>query len=1078
MFNSFFATGPPLFEGGRAWGVLQKGIAWLMDRERPIRQAWSIDSLQRFGANRQDGGAGGGEEGALIAKADEAIGSNLFWAFLHFLQCTSDALDRVFQWMQSCPCHPPHIRDQLSPVLGHHEHLRCPMKGLRAPELCTESFLESLDVALALNESELMVRHLVGLSDEDKGMVVADWSKLAAFVRTSFKFKLSPWKALPLLIVGLGHGSLSTARRLLWQALAQYESMTVAEKEASHELTRQLFSPSRVREQLESFLRGEDIADLPDLSRLRMEAMFIPILEQSIERRHAVVHQRILSAHNHSGPYISVIQRSHELEDLLSQPGQLQTMADLCSGVRTPALVIRTLGLQMHSEVAEWFQASPPQESKTPHKTVASLVYRCDPCTQFSRFAVEIPRRPDHSKSSLTDAADADREDSGDEGPRREETALQDLSSTEESWQKMLCDSAWDHFRRTSSSEVFFSMAPRLCGAALSSLEDAITPESSVPQPVLQAILDQGMTSAALQDVPLQQTPLALEYHNDDGQSAEPNTLLASADSAEHDQPEPEGIVVADVKDVFVFRLLCGSLHRRKRARTDLGTSLQSSEVVVQHHRIREVYFDEKEVLVYLDAAGSSSDNKNLLSHPSSLASIKRWEMLETSQVLKHVHLPAQAEAALDALCKSQGQLTLRQGADAAAEDSVAKHVQGLNMLESRGYVQRGSEENGAVTWSLETSTYSKLCAVVRLGRASDFAKPRASQMHGGEAKNMTLMELMLHLQQKGFVFEQLSPPVSEEPQPFSVQRQGPKKMFLKPGAGHFSRLYLLALAEPSLKNHGVTSVRHCQKDKYYAELLVPIIGSQPSKKRHLKQQAALTFDVDAGIAAPGVPTVGNQVPVPRRVHGKRKEHAEASEVPPPPPAAIADDDDAPGPKAKARPARKQHEKSHSWGAGYITFKPPNSWQAACHRKKSHRHALGKNTRCTRTRCFSGPEQEQQVLRQLRHWLNSAKDYDSRLAHMAAKPASAALVASPGFDARLERERVPDDYESQSEQEGPAPSAPASASVAPDSGAVQDEAASDPDDDDSSSSSDSSSSGNRSSGHSGPGSSSSSSGSS
>ena len=109
---------------------------------------------------------------------------------------------------------------------------------------------------------------------------------------------------------------------------------------------------------------------------------------------------------------------------------------------------------------------------------------------------------------------------------------------------------------------------------------------------------------------------------------------------------------------------------------------------------------------------------------------------------------------------------------------------------------------------------------------------------------------------------------------------------------------------------------------------------------------------------------------------------------------------------------RLKQEKSHAWGAGYLTYKPPHSWQATCPRKHSHKHALGKNTRCTRTRSYATPEQEQDVLRQLRYWLNSADQYDSRLLHMAAKPVSASLLASPGFDERLQQERFPDDYDS------------------------------------------------------------------
>ena len=49
---------------------------------------------------------------------------------------------------------------------------------------------------------------------------------------------------------------------------------------------------------------------------------------------------------------------------------------------------------------------------------------------------------------------------------------------------------------------------------------------------------------------------------------------------------------LSDSKDVFFFRLLASSLHRRKRART----------VIVQHHKIREVGWGKKK-LVYLDAS-------------------------------------------------------------------------------------------------------------------------------------------------------------------------------------------------------------------------------------------------------------------------------------------------------------------------------------------------------------------------------------------------------------------------------------------------------------------------------------------
>ena len=212
-------------------------------------------------------------------------------------------------------------------------------------------------------------------------------------------------------------------------------------------------------------------------------------------------------------------------------------------------------------------------------------------------------------------------------------------SAAEESWQDMLCRSAWEPFGQTSSSNMFFSMAPCLCGATLSSLESVLAPActQSVPEPVMQAILDQGVCNHALDDVPAQDM-LALEFEQDDGGVAvsEPASA-ANITSGKKPSEEVgnESVALSDAKDVFVFRLLASSLHRRKRARTDVAPSFESSQVIVQQRKSQEVLWDKKQVMVCLDAAASSTECNNLLSHPASLKSLIRWEMLETTQVLR-----------------------------------------------------------------------------------------------------------------------------------------------------------------------------------------------------------------------------------------------------------------------------------------------------------------------------------------------------------------------------------------------------------------------------------------------------------
>ena len=89
-----------------------------------------------------------------------------------------------------------------------------------------------------------------------------------------------------------------------------------------------------------------------------------------------------------------------------------------------------------------------------------------------------------------------------------------------------------------------------------------------------------------------------------------------------------------------------------------------------------------------------------------------------------------------------------------------------------------------------------------------------------------------------------------------------------------------------------------------------------------------------------------------------------------------------------------RHDKRFRWSPGLVMFKVPKTYQATCFRSASHWHELGHNTRCTRTRTFQSAAGEVQVIRELKHWLNVAGSYSSRLEHM-----SAVLHVPEGDDA-------------------------------------------------------------------------------
>ena len=46
-WDFLFDDGPPLFEGGRAWGVLSEGVAWLLRRETVLRRTWVPSKMAR-----------------------------------------------------------------------------------------------------------------------------------------------------------------------------------------------------------------------------------------------------------------------------------------------------------------------------------------------------------------------------------------------------------------------------------------------------------------------------------------------------------------------------------------------------------------------------------------------------------------------------------------------------------------------------------------------------------------------------------------------------------------------------------------------------------------------------------------------------------------------------------------------------------------------------------------------------------------------------------------------------------------------------------------------------------------------
>jgi hypothetical protein len=150
----FFNTGPPTFDGGRAWGVVEKALGWLLPREAVIRRTWSLERFMHRARQAEpdliDPPAVDGDQGrytpvgVLARAADESILTPFFWSFLHMLDALNTVLTHISAWCASCPCHPVAVRNLLT---EHHLPIDCPMRGRRTPELASgdlEVFTEDI----------------------------------------------------------------------------------------------------------------------------------------------------------------------------------------------------------------------------------------------------------------------------------------------------------------------------------------------------------------------------------------------------------------------------------------------------------------------------------------------------------------------------------------------------------------------------------------------------------------------------------------------------------------------------------------------------------------------------------------------------------------------------------------------------------------------------------------------------------------------------------------------------------------------------------------------------------------------
>ena len=263
----------------------------------------------------------------------------------------------------------------------------CPRKGCQAAAFATGRFLKWLESQIKERHAELLLVS-ADLSAEQRDSLMEDWDRAQALIHYELSLKLGFWKTLPYVVFGLGDDDEDEARAACAQSVTMYDMLL--DSDERDWFTEFMLSPkSDMGQQLREFASGEKaLMELPLLQEERVIAQCVPITEESIEGKHAIVNRGIRHAGHVSPAYVSAtVLRGREIEDrIVADPSFLHTLARNM-GSSWPMTMAARLGILQHPALQQSLSDGThihQNKACVTHREVAEVVYRCDLDSQFA----------------------------------------------------------------------------------------------------------------------------------------------------------------------------------------------------------------------------------------------------------------------------------------------------------------------------------------------------------------------------------------------------------------------------------------------------------------------------------------------------------------------------------------------------------------------------------------------------------------------------------------------------------------------------------------------------------------------
>eukprot|EP00959_Pyramimonas_sp_CCMP1952_P440542 9223486-Pyramimonas_sp.AAC.1 len=306
-------------------------------------------------------------------------------------------------WSEGCTCHDwlhwkanADAAEELKQCNAHTSQndtfdgvrFQCPLKSLRAPELASESGpdgrIGSLMEEICSRRLAYILGPCAGLSPEDRGKVLSDFTLGKAAMRHELVTKMRHWEVLPWKLIGLAHHLPAKAKAVAREAITMFDT-SPQDPALHHRLTLAFLRPgSALRSQLEQFAHSSaKLDELPDLLQRVAPLAFIAVAERRGEGDHSIIAKKTRGK-KVSPAYVSITLRLPMIVRALEDKSTAQQIIEHFEKMRKPQSAMINLGMNHHPQLRHLRHM--PKRWWASVRLLEMATYCADPETKFHQY--------------------------------------------------------------------------------------------------------------------------------------------------------------------------------------------------------------------------------------------------------------------------------------------------------------------------------------------------------------------------------------------------------------------------------------------------------------------------------------------------------------------------------------------------------------------------------------------------------------------------------------------------------------------------------------------------------------------